>query len=128
LGRTAIKNVGKIISGIIEDPIVPGDTVIIEDKYISKVGYEKECQIDEADRVIDANGTTLCPGLIADPLGRESEILTESVVMAVGMSPNRKLFEELQKGNISVSAVGDCVEPRQIMDAIHEGYLTAFFV
>ncbi len=64
MSKTVIKNIGKIISGMIEDPVLKGDTVVILDKRIHQVGPEKSCDLGSADRVIDANGTTLCPGLI----------------------------------------------------------------
>jgi len=35
--------------------------------------------------------------------------------------------EELKKeAGLEVYAVGDCVSPRKIFDAIHEGYLAAY--
>jgi 2,4-dienoyl-CoA reductase-like NADH-dependent reductase (Old Yellow Enzyme family)/thioredoxin reductase len=62
--------------------------------------------------------------IISDKSGAKSEIKGDSVVLATGFTPNRKLFDELaQLEGLEVYAVGDCVEPRKIFDAIHEGYL-----
>ena len=57
----------------------------------------------------------------------KSEIKGESVVLCAGLTPNRGLFDELSKiPGLKVFAIGDCVEPRAIFDAIHEGFWTAF--
>lgn len=57
----------------------------------------------------------------------KSEIKGESVVLCAGLTPNRGLFNELSKmQGLKVFAIGDCVEPRAIFDAIHEGFWTAF--
>lgn len=64
MGKIIIRNIGKIISGMIDKPVIEGDTVVILDKFINKIGYEKDCDISNANKIIDANGCTLCPGLI----------------------------------------------------------------
>jgi len=64
MGRTVITNIGRIVSGILEDPVLQGDTVVIVDKEIRSVTTAQGCDFGDADSVIDANGTTLCPGLI----------------------------------------------------------------
>ena len=59
--------------------------------------------------------------------GYKSEIKGDSVVLATGLKPNIRLFEELSEvSKLEVYAVGDCVEPRTIYDAIHEGYSAAY--
>ncbi|KPK90216.1 MAG: hypothetical protein AMJ94_09925 [Deltaproteobacteria bacterium SM23_61] len=44
-----------------------------------------------------------------------------SVVLAVGAIPNDGLWRELKKEGMEVYAIGDCVEPRDAMEAIREG-------
>jgi NADPH-dependent glutamate synthase beta subunit-like oxidoreductase len=47
-------------------------------------------------------------------------------VVAAGFRPNRDLIEQLRKiPNLQVFEAGDCVRPRKIFDAIHEGHLAA---
>lgn len=58
-----IKNIGKIISGDIKKPTIDGDAVFVEDGKIKKVGNESKIG-SSADKVINANGITLTPGLI----------------------------------------------------------------
>ncbi len=66
---------------------------------------------------------------VVDRLGREEEIPCEVVVVAVGLRPQRKLIDDLAaEPGIEVYEVGDCVRPRKILDAIHEGFTVARWV
>ncbi len=49
----------------------------------------------------------------------------DSVIMAVGSRPKTTLSEGLRQAGIPFRAVGDCTQPRLIIDAVHEGYLAA---
>ncbi|MGM0409990.1 MAG: amidohydrolase family protein [Bacillota bacterium] len=62
--KTVIKNIGTIISGDIENPVVDGDAILVEDNKIAKVGSEVEMDLDLADKVVDVGGMTVTPGLI----------------------------------------------------------------
>src|SRR5258708_7112127 len=62
--RVAIVNIGKIISGNWRDPIIAGDTVVCEDGLIVSVGTGPAATVEAADIVIEADGTTVIPGLI----------------------------------------------------------------
>jgi enamidase len=59
--RTLIKNIGQIVSGNIEAPLLDGDSVLIADGKFHTVGRGLDA---DADTVIDAKGSTLIPGLI----------------------------------------------------------------
>src|SRR5436309_8212351 len=59
--KTLIKNIGLIVSGDIERPLVEGDSIAIADGRIVAVGKGLE---DQADTVIDAKGSAVIPGLI----------------------------------------------------------------
>jgi 2-enoate reductase len=60
---------------------------------------------------------------IADRNWQESEIPVDSVVLALGLRSNQELLEPLKKTFAEVHAIGDCLEPRKIYQAIHEGAL-----
>jgi enamidase len=62
--RVAIVNVGTIVSGDLNDPIVAGDTIILDDDRIIVVGTAPASDVDACDVVIDADRTTAIPGLI----------------------------------------------------------------
>lgn len=62
--KLVIKNIGLILSGMLEKPMLDGDCVIAIDGKITAVGYERDLDTDQADTIIDAKGITLSPGLI----------------------------------------------------------------
>lgn len=64
--RTIIKNIGAIVSGDLDQPLLAGDTILIADGRITEVGSERNLKIGERDAVIDAQQMTVLPGLI-DP-------------------------------------------------------------
>src|SRR5260370_6598045 len=59
--KTLIRNIGLMVSGDIERPLLEGDSIAIADGRIAAVGKGLE---DEADTVIDAKGGAVIPGLI----------------------------------------------------------------
>ena len=63
-GKVVIRNVGLMLSGDIDRPILDADTVVVRDGRIAAVGRESDCDTAAPDVVVDARGTTLCPGLI----------------------------------------------------------------
>jgi enamidase len=62
--RLLIRNIGLLLSGNLEQPILDADTVVAVDGKITTVGKKKDVDGEGATLVIDANGTTLAPGLI----------------------------------------------------------------
>ena len=62
--KLVIRNIGQILSGKIEEPLIDGDCVVCDGGKITAVGYAKDLDTDRATTVIDAKGVTLCPGLI----------------------------------------------------------------
>ncbi|MFC1592791.1 FAD-dependent oxidoreductase [Candidatus Omnitrophota bacterium] len=65
---------------------------------------------------------------IANKYGKRSTLKADNVVLAVGLKPNSKLIEVLTDSVPEVYAIGDCVEPRKIINAIWEGFRTARLV
>ena len=64
--------------------------------------------------------------IVMDRYGARTTLTADTLVLAAGFTPNRGLIEDLKKeSNIQVFEVGDCVRPRKIFDAIHEGHLAA---
>jgi enamidase len=63
-GKVVIRNIGLLLSGDIAQPILDADTVVIEAGRIVAVGRKADCDLERADKIIDARGTTLAPGLI----------------------------------------------------------------
>ena len=63
-GKVVIKNIGLLLSGDIDKPILEADTIVVSDGLIVAVGKLKDCAIEHAKTVIDARQTCVCPGLI----------------------------------------------------------------
>ena len=63
-GRLAIRNIGLILSGRLEQPILDGDCILCEGDRIAAVGYEKDIDLEGVETVVDARGTTVAPGLM----------------------------------------------------------------
>lgn len=59
-----LTNIGTIVSGKIECPVLQGNTVVIKEKKIAAVGGPELLEQYPGLKVIDANGTTVTPGLI----------------------------------------------------------------
>ncbi len=50
------------------------------------------------------------------------KIAAHSVVLSLGLSPRTDIVRKLERLAPEVYAVGDCVSPRKLMDAVHEGF------
>ena len=64
LGKLVIRNVGLMLSGKLEAPILDADTVVAAGGRITAVGRAADCDTGEARVTIDAHGCALAPGLI----------------------------------------------------------------
>jgi thioredoxin reductase len=72
---------------------------------------------------IDGNTVT-----IADAVSEAESIIEgiDTVVMATGYRSENRLYKTLKEKGITACAIGDCNLPRRALDAIREGYMTAF--
>ena len=61
MAKLLIKNIGKMVSGDIKKPLIDADSLLVEDGKIARIGKGLEVS---AEKVIDAKGITLTPGLI----------------------------------------------------------------
>lgn len=62
--KLVIKNLGLILSGKLEEPLLDGDCVVAVDGRITAIGDQRELDTDQADTVVDAKGISIAPGLI----------------------------------------------------------------
>ena len=62
--KLVIRNIGLLLSGALEKPILDGDTIVAENGKITAIGRFKDVNTEGATTVVDANGTTVAPGLI----------------------------------------------------------------
>ena len=63
-GKVVIRNIGLLLSGDIDRPLLDADTIVIHDGLITAVGFEADCDTAEPTTLIDARGTCVAPGLI----------------------------------------------------------------
>ncbi|MCG7505861.1 amidohydrolase family protein [Mesorhizobium retamae] len=63
-GRTLIRNVGLMLSGNIEEPILKATAILVEDGLIAGIGTAEELGAGGNAAIIDAHGCVVAPGLI----------------------------------------------------------------
>ena len=63
-GKVVITNIGLLLSGDIDRPILDADTIVVQDGLIVAVGKAKDCDTAHAHTVIDVHQTCVAPGLI----------------------------------------------------------------
>jgi NADPH-dependent 2,4-dienoyl-CoA reductase/sulfur reductase-like enzyme len=52
----------------------------------------------------------------------EIRVQVGTVVYAVGADPNDELYDDLRSAGLPVTKIGDCAQPRTILEAIQEGF------
>jgi enamidase len=62
--KTAIVNIGTIVTGNWHDPFADSDSILMSDGRITSVGAATSAELAACDVVIDAEGATAIPGLI----------------------------------------------------------------
>jgi 2,4-dienoyl-CoA reductase-like NADH-dependent reductase (Old Yellow Enzyme family)/thioredoxin reductase len=64
-------------------------------------------------------------GLVIKKDGKATTIEAETIVIAAGLTPETKLHDELKAGSIECYMAGDCANPSDILNAMHQGYFVA---
>jgi len=64
MSKVLLKNIGTLVSGKIEEPLLVADAILIQDGKIQEVGLLRDMDESQAERVIDCGGTTVTPGLV----------------------------------------------------------------
>jgi enamidase len=59
--KTLVRNVGVLVSGDLQRPVLDADSLLLRDGVIEAIGRGLD---EDADTVVDARGTTVMPGLI----------------------------------------------------------------
>ena len=62
--KLVIRNIGLLLSGDLNQPILDADTIVCAGEHIVAVGKEKDIDAGSATTTIDAKGTAVAPGLI----------------------------------------------------------------
>jgi enamidase len=64
VGKLVVTNIGLLLSGALEAPILDADTLVLEGGRIAAIGRRADCDIGDARVTIDAHGCAVSPGLI----------------------------------------------------------------
>ncbi len=67
-------------------------------------------------------GVTSMAEIAADAM---KNIPADTIVIAAGAKPNNELAQSLEGKVPELHSVGDCVEPRRLLEAVHEGWRAA---
>lgn len=78
-----------------------------------------ECRMNSTCRSIEKNTV-----LVEDAKGNTEKIEADQVVFSVGMRPRHAEAEQFFEMMYDVRIIGDCVCPRRINEAVHEGYFS----
>ncbi len=65
-------------------------------------------------------------GIVDIVSGQKRVISADIIVLALGATPVRSLAESLEDKSVELYLIGDCQEPRMILDAIAEGFLIGY--
>jgi 2,4-dienoyl-CoA reductase-like NADH-dependent reductase (Old Yellow Enzyme family)/thioredoxin reductase len=113
------ENLKKRVTIVEQLPDVGGDL----DPVFNKPGLMKRLSEDQIEIMTSSTLEKIEPeGAAVTSKGIRKLIHADSVVLAVGRSPVRELAELLKIDNREVFCIGDCVDPRRLPDAIHEGF------
>jgi 2,4-dienoyl-CoA reductase-like NADH-dependent reductase (Old Yellow Enzyme family)/thioredoxin reductase len=85
-------------------------------------GVQYQQAVDDGVRVHVRGGITSMAEIAADAM---KTFPADTIVLAAGSIPNNELKAALEGTGVEVKVVGDCVEPRTILEAINEGWLAA---
>ena len=66
--------------------------------------------------------------LLSGGNGSQKEVAADSVILALGLKANQEMLGPLKKSFPEVQVIGDCLEPRKIYQAVHEGAFAGRFI
>lgn len=65
--------------------------------------------------------------VVVDTQGNRHILEADSIILAMGSLPNKDL-NLLKDKQIEINYIGDCVKPRELFEAIHEGFTTSLTI
>lgn len=64
MAKILLKNIGTILSGDITNPVLEGDSILVDGPTIAAVGREGDLNTMDVEKVLDINRATVAPGFI----------------------------------------------------------------
>jgi len=94
--------------------------------HTNKWVFLKELSLLGVETIVEARATAIAEaGVIYEKDGATRTLEADTVVLALGAIPETSLVPELEAAGIKYVTIGDARKPRNIMEAIHEGFLAA---
>ena len=114
-------------SRFMADKMNPDMRMILVDRLKQKgvrlvPGVQYQEASDTGVRIHVRGGITSMAEIAADAM---KNIVADTIVLAAGSKPNTDLVDALKAKAPKVYNIGDCAEPRQILEAMREGWKTA---
>ena len=114
-------------SRFMADKMNPDMRMILVDRLKQKgvrlvPGVQYMAASDTGVRVHVRGGVTAMSEIAADAM---KNIVADTIVLAAGSTPNTDLADSLKGKDPEVHSIGDCVDPRRILEAIREGWKVA---
>ncbi len=109
---------GKRVTLIEQLPDIGLDLEPTTRKLLLRRILEKDPVIHRSTQIVEIEGDK---AFLRDARGNESSSSFDAIVLAVGFSPNDDLMEKMGFPEIETHSIGDCLTPRGILEAIHEG-------
>jgi len=106
---------------VVEEQEFPPLTPLTSHGYFLHRVLRKNGTLLLATKVLEVNGA----GVLVQARGDSKQLEADTVVWAVGSIPEAGLAEAAREAGITALNVGDAVEPRRLLDAVHEGYKAA---
>ncbi len=102
----------EVLADILQDMFFPNRMMLV--KMLAE---------HDIDILLDAKVSKVTDEGVVITKNSMSQVLkADTVILAVGMESQRKLLDDLEGKLPAIHAVGDCVKPRKVMNAIWEAY------
>ncbi|MDI7259382.1 MAG: FAD-dependent oxidoreductase [Thermodesulfobacteriota bacterium] len=98
------------------------DMYVINRMHLLKLLSDAKVKILTETRVLEITSGNV---MIEGRDGQKDELEADTVVLAVGLRPNDELISKLRGKVKELYSIGDCNEPRKVIDAIWEGFRLA---
>jgi 2,4-dienoyl-CoA reductase (NADPH2) len=98
--------------------------IILQELQYAGVKEITEVKVNEIKSNSSENGQG-SGGVVYEKGGQEHFIKADTVIVAVGYSPNNDLQKQIEGKFPEIYFIGDCVKVRTALEAIHEGFKAA---
>jgi 2,4-dienoyl-CoA reductase-like NADH-dependent reductase (Old Yellow Enzyme family)/thioredoxin reductase len=117
---TYLASLGRQVTIVEMLPVIASDEEFTRRLLLLKEIEERHIEVFTDSKIIDINAS----GVKIEKNQETFNIDADTVVLALGMTPNNVLVKELE-GKVPLKVIGDAVESRNALEATREGFLAA---